>query len=703
MINKDKSYHLVVFLFLLFSNVLINGIKAENYIKSNTLYSSVMSFEYQTLIDSKNNRIVNLKENFVKIENSKTGRIENINKLEQKVFIQENVRYLIQFDYDLNGEVIRIPKDCILEFKGGSLKNGTIIGMNTIVISEGRRIFTDIELGGSWSNDYLNVKWFGATGNGNSDDILNLQCAFDIAHNININVFIPRGVYNISKPLIIYGMSEKKSMSIYGEGTEKTIIQKNNNNSLVYDDKKINSVIIIDGDKSTTNKSAHYIHLSDFSINGKSTFDIKDKLIPSVCNSDYGIYMHYSTSLSSFERIWIKNCIKGGIYSNHNNYLNKYNQIRVSTCGVGFQINGGISTSNIYENCYVNTANVAYKLSGIYMQMSNCCADSVYETVFSLVRYNGTIISPGTESINAERTFEFGQSKVTIIGALTWGTENNDNYICIDAGAGSNIVCIGCAFMYNSNTSASNILGSLYQCRTQTAIAFYNCTSAKYAIPNEYNNINNGYNLANKQGYISRRENVSFVGSNSYSSDGYIDDGCKGLNIPTNAIYFGLGKDPYHNYDNVNLSRNAHNMQGDILLGRFPKETGGVGWVQAKKMLHSDNLKWNEGEYYKIPIVLSGTMNNLPTMSLCDGDMFYNTDFKVPIWYNLNEKSWKEADGSSAGVKRNGTFVDKPKDVYIGFMYFCIDRKTMEGDNMGIPIYHRGNNIWVDALGRTIK
>ena len=37
-----------------------------------------------------------------------------------------NVRYIIQYDYDLNGEEITIPDNCILDFQGGSLSNGSI-------------------------------------------------------------------------------------------------------------------------------------------------------------------------------------------------------------------------------------------------------------------------------------------------------------------------------------------------------------------------------------------------------------------------------------------------------------------------------------------------------------------------------------------------------------------------------------------------
>jgi len=57
----------------------------------------------------------------------------------------------------------------------------------------------------------------------------------------------------------------------------------------------------------------------------------------------------------------------------------------------------------------------------------------------------------------------------------------------------------------------------------------------------------------------------------------------------------------------------------------------------------------------------------------------------------------------AVNTKCVGSFQEKPLNSAIGFSYFCTDRKTTEGSTTGIMIYHKGNNIWVDALGREIK
>lgn len=38
----------------------------------------------------------------------------------------ENCRYVVKWDFDLSGESVTIPANCVLEFCGGSLNNGTI-------------------------------------------------------------------------------------------------------------------------------------------------------------------------------------------------------------------------------------------------------------------------------------------------------------------------------------------------------------------------------------------------------------------------------------------------------------------------------------------------------------------------------------------------------------------------------------------------
>ena len=82
--------------------------------------------------------------------------------------------------------------------------------------------------------------------------------------------------------------------------------------------------------------------------------------------------------------------------------------------------------------------------------------------------------------------------------------------------------------------------------------------------------------------------------------------------------------------------------------------------------------------------------------------------------------NWVDGNDIDLSVKKAGTFAEKPSQVliYIGFGYFCTDRKVdmdsasptymniitpVSPDTGGMEIYHKGNNVWVDALGRVVS
>ena len=75
-----------------------------------------------------------LRKNLVEIDNG-DSTISTKNILIQDMITEENTRYIIQYDYDLNGETINIPKGCILEIQGGKLTNGTINCNNTVIFT----------------------------------------------------------------------------------------------------------------------------------------------------------------------------------------------------------------------------------------------------------------------------------------------------------------------------------------------------------------------------------------------------------------------------------------------------------------------------------------------------------------------------------------------------------------------------------------
>ena len=65
---------------------------------------------------------------------------------------QPNAKYVLKWNFNLDGKTVEFPEDCLLEFDGGSLSNGTLIGNETVIISyqENDVIFRDVNLEGTF-------------------------------------------------------------------------------------------------------------------------------------------------------------------------------------------------------------------------------------------------------------------------------------------------------------------------------------------------------------------------------------------------------------------------------------------------------------------------------------------------------------------------------------------------------------------------
>lgn len=80
------------------------------------------------------------------------GVVKNI--LTQDMVNQPNTIYEIRYDFDLNGANIVIAENCILNFKGGTINNGVIVGNNTFIKDI---IFKNIKFDGTFGPTTINV------------------------------------------------------------------------------------------------------------------------------------------------------------------------------------------------------------------------------------------------------------------------------------------------------------------------------------------------------------------------------------------------------------------------------------------------------------------------------------------------------------------------------------------------------------------
>lgn len=135
---------------------------------------------------------------------------------------------------------------------------------------------------------------------------------------------------------------------------------------------------------------------------------------------------------------------------------------------------------------------------------------------------------------------------------------------------------------------------------------------------------------------------------------------------------------------------------GNILVFQGGKVTNGKLMGQNTLVLGKVDIANMIGTWYNYG-------NSNPATNLVIGRMYFNTDYNKPVYWNGT--NWVEEDGAKAGVLRSGDWASRPDtaEIYVGFKYFCTDKQTAEGATNGIEIIHKGNNVWVDALGRVVS
>lgn len=152
--------------------------------------------------------------------------VNDKNVLTQAMMQDANTIYIIQYDYDLNDASITVPSRCVLQFEGGSLSNGTLVGNNTAIEAGDYQIFSvgtikyrgysssnptdvhnwaylyvskiygdDLEIKGTWNNSVVNPNWIGLNDiDSTKDSRLKIQRYIDL-HSSNVAVSIPKNNY----------------------------------------------------------------------------------------------------------------------------------------------------------------------------------------------------------------------------------------------------------------------------------------------------------------------------------------------------------------------------------------------------------------------------------------------------------------------------------------------------------------------------
>ena len=130
--------------------------------------------------------------------------------LEGSSFAKTNTRFVIDKMHNLGGKTIQFGANDTLVFKGGVLVNGVVVGNNTYVDASEKLVFQKVTLAGSWDKNTIACpEWFGAKGDGMTDDAAFIQQALDHFRKVRLG----KKKYAVSKTIQVHSYTE-----FYGSG-----------------------------------------------------------------------------------------------------------------------------------------------------------------------------------------------------------------------------------------------------------------------------------------------------------------------------------------------------------------------------------------------------------------------------------------------------------------------------------------------------
>lgn len=263
----------------------------------------------------------------------------------------------------------------------------------------------------------VNVKDFGAKGDGVTDDTESIQDALNHAHDLGGGtVYIPTGEYITSLPLYF-----KQGVNIKGNSVEKTrIIKINNNkltNNLTYNHSQFGNINYNDYDAilmAVGRVGDGYIQ--DIRLDGVGGNDNEFK-------NDYGLLI-FSSYRYTLNRVFIRYANEGlTMPSTWNTVLET---VRIQHAGTGFKIgswDGVTSTSVSFINTFVDYSDISYHITNVtYFSGTTMSSDFSTKLAYYFDTSYGSINGLGVEYAQGQWV-KCHRSTINISGMYNLGIE----------------------------------------------------------------------------------------------------------------------------------------------------------------------------------------------------------------------------------------------------------------------------------------
>lgn len=641
--------------------------------------------------------------------------VEGKNVLTQEMISEPNTIYHIQYDYDMDGSEITIPENSMFIFDGGKIYNGIIVGnkMNT-------------------TNRYTISSFL--SGKETSHEIP-LQNALNICRNIDIDVDIVLTA-NIQASERKYAVKVPSNTNINISSTIK-LGEKTGRSMLFYIDKDAENVIIEGNGEligETGVRPGDEQRCTAINIRGGKNVKVRDLYIHDFWEDAVNVASYDYTSATCSDKIDIQNLRmkslgRNGISITGATNVNIVNNI-IEDC-IGLDPASAIdierqTEEDVIENIYINGLIIKRCIRGVV------CAGNTADNVIL-----DNIITEGDDTYNAHSQL-YSANNLKI---------RNSNFITLSL----------------SNVTASNIETKELYVKSNYSIdgdrpatpthIFTNCqfncvmidaSSISYisftrtTIQNEENKkgIMDNSGLADieyKHCIVAHKKCSGRVYGgyrNSFFNTYIYEDRSAPQDSSSDCFYFISCNIVCDNESKGNffISRKESFVINSTIeikttlssCSPCSSQNGGKWyWYQttiinppATYRISSNNVYEYNTNILRIGdregVYMYVSNGNTSTRDIMQhnivGQEFYNTTIKKKQWWD--GKKWTDSNGIPSDVSNYGIYNNKPLSstgIPIGFTYFCTDRQTTEGTTNGIMIYHKGSDVWVDALGRVVS